>query len=768
MIIKLFDTNEKKFNNNGLGNIQPLKCIETKKKSLNGWYVEVELPIKYFGMIKQDMIILVKTKEKGAQPFRIGNITKQNRKISFTANHVAFDTERYFLLDVRPTNLSMDGYLKWLNARTDKTSPFSFSSNVADVGTNYFIRKTLLEALTEVDKNYNGVFDFDNFSIKFLQKVGNDNGFSIIYGKNLQSIKAIEDWSNVVTKLYPEGPDGIMLPEVYIESDTQYEQPYTRTIKFDFEASKEDEDGNSVDLSLEEQYTILRQMAKEHIETNKEPLINYTIESDVNQDLCIGDIIHLKHPFIDLKTEVQEYTYNVLSQRVETLTFGNYERDVKKVFDSIKGAIEENKQNNSKLTDLINNQTDLINKLNKEGYVYIDKNEILILDKLPRENAKQVWRFGLGGIGFSNNGYKGPFNYAFTQDGKFNTDFIQAKSITVNHLQADIGSALDISSNDAIKFVVSNYNTLSSDLSSITDRVDTAEINLKPSNILMAVNSQIKDGSSISGTTFEIDKDGVHITGGGLDISSGGFLNKKLFYADTNGNLNIVNLIATNANISGTITGSTITGSTIKFLSSDGTTNYIIINDYGIEIDGQNAPINFGTKGGWFQLSTVGGFLLNNTSPIQYRPNRSSNEIWYAAFVNGCNRFRWVSNLMGTSYLELQTLFGAYGLSAFQSDISLKTNIFDSEVQATEIIKAIRHRQFDWISSGYHNDCGYIAQELMQLNESFVLGIDQEDGSTKYQVNETTLLPVISKAVQELIDRVENLERKLENYGAYN
>ena len=106
--------------------------------------------------------------------------------------------------------------------------------------------------------------DFDNFSIKFLQKVGNDNGFSIIYGKNLQSIKAIEDWSNVVTKLYPEGPDGIMLPEVYIESDIQYEQPYTRTIKFDFETSKEDEDGNSVDLSLEEQYTILRQMAKEH------------------------------------------------------------------------------------------------------------------------------------------------------------------------------------------------------------------------------------------------------------------------------------------------------------------------------------------------------------------------------------------------------------------------------------------------------------------------------------------------------------------------
>lgn len=595
MIIKLFDTNEKKFNNNGLGNIQPLKCIETKKKSLNGWYVEVELPIKYFGMIKQDMIILVKTKEKGAQPFRIGNITKQNRKISFTANHVAFDTERYFLLDVRPTNLSMDGYLKWLNARTDKTSPFSFSSNVADVGTNYFIRKTLLEALTEVDENYNGVFDFDNFSIKFLQKVGNDNGFSIIYGKNLQSIKAVEDWSNVVTKLYPEGPDGIMLPEIYIESDIQYEQPYTRTVKFDFETSKEDEDGNSVDLSLEEQYTILRQMAKEHIEANKEPLINYTIESDVNQDLRIGDIIHLKHPFIDLKTEVQEYTYNVLSQRVETLTFGNYERDVKKAFDSIKDAIKENKENSSKLVDLINSQTDLINKLNKEGYVYIDKNEILILDKLPKENAKRVWRFGLGGIGFSSNGYKGPFIYALTQDGKFNTDFIQANSITVNHLQADIGSALDISSNDAIKLVVNNYNTLSSNLSSITNRVDIAEINLKPGNILMAVNSQIKNGSSISGTAFEINSSGVHISGGGLDVQNNS--GDKVFYADINGNLTLKGTIRGSSIVGGTIDGSTIT-------SDSGTTS--------LSISGGRLNLRYGTYNvGYIGTNQMSGSTSN-------------------------------------------------------------------------------------------------------------------------------------------------------------
>lgn len=1130
MIIKLFDTNEKKFNNNGLGNIQSLKCIETKKKSLNGWYVEVELPIKYFGMIKQDMIILVKTKEKGAQPFRIGNITKQNRKISFTANHVAFDSERYFLLDVRPTNLSIDGYLKWINERTDKKTPFSFSSNVADSGTNYFVRKTLLEALKTVDENYNGVFDFDNFNIKFLQKVGNDNGFSIIYGKNLQSIKAVEDWSGVVTRLYPEGPDGLMLPEKYIESDIQYNQPYTRTEKFDFDTSVEDDEGNSTDLSLEEKISTLRNLANDYIEENKVPKINYTISSDVNQSLCIGDIVHLKHPFVNIKTEVQEYQYNVLSQRVETLTFGNYERDVKKAFNSIKEAITENKQNNSKLLELIDKQTDLINRLNKEGYVYIDENEILILDALPKENAKQVWRFGLGGLGFSNNGYKGPFIYAFTQDGKFNADFIQANSITVNHLASDVGSALDISSNKSIKLIVdhyqsslykyevgsgnlfnncqqfltkdyenknkveisdmplgidksflkgneicisvsidiingivgelnnrigvefdvgyadgtkktysvywylgqynlqyliqtstvdheeriwatyklenkeiasvsnlklvidlnaekasvsnpkvefgtkptgadfdldyvhdelivienkyttieqnlesvriatvdnlnkitqinSNLNTVTSDIdslevdtsnlhqalstvnaevssingtitsmqttisetvtkqselistvdsldlktskheekitsitttvnsnktaidntntnlsnlskstdssistinttikeiktdyteikstvdtltlkassqeekitsidgsitdingnvssiegniSTITSRLDSAEISLKPTNIIMAVNSQIGDGSSIYGTSFSIDKDGVHITGGGLDITGGFMGTQKLFYVDTNGYLNAVNLKATNAQIAGTITGSTISGSTItggkitgsdiRFLSSDGSTEYIVINDYGIKIDGANAPYTFTTnKGGYFELSTADGFLYNMCSPISYRPSKGSSDVWYAAFANGCNRFRWVSNLTGTSYLELQTFFGAYGLNAFKSDSIYKTNICNSELKAIEVIKSIKHRQFNWIESGYHNKCGYIAQELMQIDESFVLGIEQNDGTTRYQVDETTLLPVMSKALQELIEKVEILERRLNENG---
>lgn len=463
-MIKLYDVNEKSFINNGLGVIQPLKCLEIKKISLNGWYLDIELSSKYANIIKQDMIIFAETKEKGGQPFRIGNISKKNKKISFQAHHVGFDADNYFLLDVRPMNLSPVSFLKWVNDRTDKKSPFYVTSNVKGSSTSYFIRKTLLEAFKTAEEVFGGYFDFDGFNISLLESVGNDDGFSIIYGKNLQGISVLENWSSVVTRLYPVGPNGIMLTEEFIESDIQYDKPYTKTVDFDFETSHEDDNGNTIELTENEIRLELRKKASEYIESHKVPLISYSIASDVNQELRIGDTIHIKHPFVSIKTEVQEYTYNLITKRVEKIVFGNYERDAKKVFNDIKNQIGNNNDKVSEAIDFVKEQTDLINKLNKEGLVYIDENEILILDKLPKEEAKNVWRFGIGGIGFSINGYKGPFSFAFTQDGKFNVDFIKANSITVNHLASDVGSSLDLSSNESIKLITQSQDTIKEEI----------------------------------------------------------------------------------------------------------------------------------------------------------------------------------------------------------------------------------------------------------------------------------------------------------------
>lgn len=74
------------------------------------------------------------------------------------------------------------------------------------------------------------------------------------------------------------------------------------------------------------------------------------------------------------------------------------------------------------------------------GYVVLDIAEnnriyqILIMDTPDKATAKNVWRWNMGGLGFSSNGYNGPFDkIALTMDGQIN-----ASMITTGHLLADI------------------------------------------------------------------------------------------------------------------------------------------------------------------------------------------------------------------------------------------------------------------------------------------------------------------------------------------
>lgn len=429
-MIKIFNATDTDFKTAGNIIINPLHCHEIKKKSLNGWYIEVEIPIKYKEYIEADKLCVVKTKSKlKPQAFRINDsITYTNRKIKFTAEHVMFDSRRYVLLDARPTNLNGQNGLKYVNERTDKISPFSITSNVENVSTAYFIRKTLLESWQVFEERWGGVFEADNWDISFKQSIGKDNGETIVYGKNMQGFEIFEDWSNVCTKILPVGYDGLLLPEKYLESETQYEISYTKIV--DFQTDLEAEEQTETNLLVE-----LRNNASKYLEENCVPKVSYTVNSNVNNDLEIGDTIKVLHPFVNIFTEVLEYEYDLISEKVKSLTFGNYTRDVKTKFNNIKNTIETIKQTVSKQEITIKEQTNLINSLNKNGYVYIDDNEILILDQLPKEKAKNVWRFGLGGIGFSSKGYEGLFETAITMDGKINADFITTGTMAVDRIE---------------------------------------------------------------------------------------------------------------------------------------------------------------------------------------------------------------------------------------------------------------------------------------------------------------------------------------------
>ena len=60
--------------------------------------------------------------------------------------------------------------------------------------------------------------------------------------------------------------------------------------------------------------------------------------------------------------------------------------------------------------------------------------EIVIMDTEDITTATKVWRWNSGGLGFSSNGYAGPYTTAITQNGAIVADFITAGSMSANRL----------------------------------------------------------------------------------------------------------------------------------------------------------------------------------------------------------------------------------------------------------------------------------------------------------------------------------------------
>lgn len=93
------------------------------------------------------------------------------------------------------------------------------------------------------------------------------------------------------------------------------------------------------------------------------------------------------------------------------------------------------------------------------------------------------------------------------------------------------------------------------------------------------------------------------------------------------------------------------------------------------------------------------------------------------------------------------------------SDRRLKKNIKNSSSKAIEIIKQIKHRQFEMKKDGSHYNIGYIAQELEKIDKNFVIKKEKNENSEeRYYVNELPIIATITKAIQEQQELIEKLQ----------
>lgn len=107
-------------------------------------------------------------------------------------------------------------------------------------------------------------------------------------------------------------------------------------------------------------------------------------------------------------------------------------------------------------------------------------------------------------------------------------------------------------------------------------------------------------------------------------------------------------------------------------------------------------------------------------------------------------------------------------ISCPSSDIRLKDNVQQSEVDALSVINQIRMRQFDWKDRQEHWDVGFVADELEQIDPLLSIGGGtDDDGNPMYKsVNDFYLLGYLTKAVQELSEENARLKKRVSHLEA--
>ena len=488
----LYSHGEKSFRTNGIGRIHPTRCIVIEER--NGIYeLEMDVPItdKYYSEISEGRIIYsIHDDTKTFQPFDIYKRSAPiNGIVTFYAHHVSYRLGNTLLEPFSSNSIAQVFATFGYHSITD--NEFSFWTDKNSTGNfSVDVPISIKEILGGVEGSIldvfgGGEYEWDGFTVKLYQDRGYDNGVQIRYGKNLVNVTHEIDTSSTFNAVAPywksneEGGKIVTLPEHYIISANAF----GNVIQTEQWQGIISEDGEPVlaehatiqavplDLSgeFDEAPTVeqLRNKATSYLNTTSMTVPAENIEVDFVhlwqteeykdianlQRVRLCDKVSVFYPALGLtaiKQQVIRTEYNVLAERYDRMELGQARTQFSEV---LRGEIERSITNKlpSKnfLRDALEHATELI-KGGLGGYVVINTdadghpNEILIMDKDNIAEAVNVIRMNKNGIAFSNSGYNPDyFITAWTIDGGFNADFINAGSITAELIRGGILTDLE-------------------------------------------------------------------------------------------------------------------------------------------------------------------------------------------------------------------------------------------------------------------------------------------------------------------------------------
>lgn len=537
MIPILYKADAVDFSTYGIGALSECTLCEVTEERNGAFECTLKYPVSgiLFSELKNERLIKAKPNDTSKeQLFRIYRITTPiNGIVTIYAQHISYDLSNIAELIWSSAMISPSLAMSRLFTKTASTHNFKCSTDFSSakpfsVSKPMSVRACLGGSEGSMLDLWGGEYEWDNFNVILHSKRGKDNGVVIEYGKNLTDMEQDNDFTDIYTDILPyavfsdESTEKVItLSEItlpIIDNPTRQ-----KTLIKDFTEFFEDK------ASINE--NSLRNKAKNFIKANPlgvetptltvafEPLWKQPEYSAILERVSLCDTVTIRHSALGItsKSKVIKTVYDALAEKYVSITLGTAKSNFVNTVGDIKTELSEVKNKTEHFPLLINtavkNATSLITG-QTGGYVVINTNsvsgqpyELLILDAPTIESAVNVWRWNVGGLGFSKNGYNGPYETAITSDGQIVADFITSGSLTANIIKAGVISSFDNSSwwdlesgEVHLKAYATNdsVNQLKGTVSAVTKK--TAELQVNTERISSTVSSLTTTVETIDNT----------------------------------------------------------------------------------------------------------------------------------------------------------------------------------------------------------------------------------------------------------------------------
>lgn len=531
MIPILYPPNASDFSTFGIGALtDTISCEVTEER--NGLFeCLLKYPItgQHYGRIAKECVIKAKPNDTAKpQAFRIYRITKPlNGIVNIYGQHISYDLANVPVMPFETESRSPQLILSQLLAGDSRFTGWTDYSEAKpfSVAQPKSVRACLGGSEGSMLSKWHGEFEWDNFTVKFHTKRGQKTGVVIEYGKNLTDLEQDEDNSGVYTKLLPyavftaEGAESetvVTLPEEPLPIVSS-EMVREKTLIMDF--TDRFDSGTAITVEM------LRAAANDYIRDNPlgmtvptvkvsfEPLWKQPEYAALLERVNLCDTVTIRHSALGVSVSamVVQTVYDCLAERYTSITLGSEKSSMITTISEVQNSVNKVQTTVGRFPKLlqtaIGNATSLITG-QSGGYVVLhgDENgqpyELLILDAPSIEEAVNVWRWNVSGLGFSHNGYNGPFETAITADGQIVADFITSGSLVANIIKAGVIQSQDGSSYwdlETGEVVLRAYAT-SKEVTKVSDRVTEIEEQKMYRLVITSSNGNIFKNGNIATT----------------------------------------------------------------------------------------------------------------------------------------------------------------------------------------------------------------------------------------------------------------------------